>query len=154
MNAHLQNDLELIKESVLKTVPTEAIYLFGSYAYGTPDDGSDLDIYVVVPDSVQQNPLDISADIMTSLYKKIKTPLDLLVGKSSVFNSRKEAPTLQRTIVRNGRQIYGVQPRYPDEIYIDEGMTQTALAYAEKIKSFPPLAAVRHTLEQAVKATD
>lgn len=107
MDMNLQNELELIKDSVLKAVPVEAIYVFGSYAYGTPDDGSDLDIYVVVPDSVQQNPLDISADIMTALYKKVKTPLDLLVGKSSVFNSRKEAPTLQRTIARRGMQIYG-----------------------------------------------
>jgi len=58
-------------------------------------------------DSVQQNPLDISAELMTGLYKKTKTPLDLLVGKSSVFNSRKEAPTLQKTIARKGIMIYG-----------------------------------------------
>ena len=108
MDIKLQNDLDLIKDSVLQTVPAEAIYLFGSYAYGTPDEGSDLDIYVVVPDSVQQNPLDISADIMTALYKKVTMPLDLLVGKSSVFNSRKEAPTLQKTIALRGMQIYGL----------------------------------------------
>ena len=104
---HLQKELDLIKESVLQAVPAEAIYLFGSYAYGVPDDGSDLDIYVVVPDTVQQNPLDISAEIMTSLYKKIKIPIDLLVGKSSIFNSRKDSPTLQKTIVQKGLLIYG-----------------------------------------------
>ena len=49
---------------------------------------------------------------------------------------------------------YGVQPRYPDEIYIDESRTQTALTYAKEIRSFPPLTAVRYTLEQAGKATD
>jgi predicted nucleotidyltransferase len=107
MDKNLREELELIKESVLKTVPAEAIYLFGSYAYGTPDTDSDLDIYVVVPDYVQQNPLDISADIMTGLYKKIKTPVDLLVGKASVFNSRKEAQTMQKTIARKGLMIYG-----------------------------------------------
>jgi predicted nucleotidyltransferase len=107
LNQIIQRDLDIIKESVLKTVPAEAIYLFGSYAYGTPDKDSDLDIYVVVPDNIQRNPLDISADIMTGLYKKIKTPLDLLVGKSSVFNSRKEAPTLQKTIARRGVLLYG-----------------------------------------------
>ena len=46
MNQQVQKELELIKESVLKTVPAEAIYLFGSYAYGTPTEDSDLDIYV------------------------------------------------------------------------------------------------------------
>jgi len=107
MEQSVQKELDLIKESVLKTVPAEAIYLFGSYAYGTPRADSDLDIYVVVPDDIPQNPLDISADIMTGLYKKIKTPLDLLVGRSSVFNSRKEAPTLQKTIARQGVLLYG-----------------------------------------------
>jgi len=104
---NIKKELDIIKESVLKTVPAEAIYLFGSYAYGTPDKDSDFDIYVVIPDAVQGNPLDISADIMTGLYKKIKTPLDLMVGKSSVFNSRKEAPTLQKTIARQGVLLYG-----------------------------------------------
>jgi HEPN domain-containing protein len=42
---------------------------------------------------------------------------------------------------------YGVQPRYPDEIYIDEGRMQIALAYAKEIRSFPPLTAVRIALE-------
>jgi predicted nucleotidyltransferase len=107
MDVKIQKDLDLIKESVLQAVPAEAIYLFGSYAYGTPNEDSDLDIYVVVPDYIQQNPLDISAEIMTGLYKKIKMPLDLLVGKSSVFNSRKEAPTLQKAIVRQGVLLYG-----------------------------------------------
>lgn len=107
MEQKVQRELEIIKEGVLNTVDAEAIYLFGSYAYGTPDKDSDLDIYVVVPDSVTENPLDISADIMTGLYKKIRLPLDLLVGKSSVFNSRKEAPTLQKTIARQGVLLYG-----------------------------------------------
>ena len=107
MEQNIKKELDIIKESVLKTVPAEAIYLFGSYAYGTPDKDSDFDIYVVIPDAVQGNPLDISADIMTGLYKKIKTPLDLMVGKSSVFNSRKEAPTLQKTIARQGVLLYG-----------------------------------------------
>ena len=108
MEQRIQRELDIIKDGILQTVPAEAIYLFGSYAYGAPNKDGDLDIYVVVPDNIKQNPLDISADIMTGLYKKIKTPLDLLVGKSSVFNSRKEAPTLQKAIVRQGVLLYGL----------------------------------------------
>ena len=52
MEQKIQQELDIIKENVLKTVPAEAIYLFGSYAYGTPEKDSDLDIYVVVPDDV------------------------------------------------------------------------------------------------------
>jgi len=32
----IKNDLELLTEITIKTVPAEQIYLFGSYAYGTP----------------------------------------------------------------------------------------------------------------------
>jgi len=108
MEQNIQRDLDIIKENVLKTVPAEAIYLFGSYAYGTPDKDSDLDIYVVVPDYIQQNPLDIGADIRVSLYKKLGMPMDLMVGKSSIFKRRAEGPTLQRTIARDGVLLYGI----------------------------------------------
>ena len=107
MDQNIQKELDLIKESVLKTVPAEAIYLFGSYAYGTPNADSDLDIYVVVPDTVKKHPLDIGAEIRMGLYKKRTMPMDLLVGKSSVFNRRKQRLTLESTIARQGVLLYG-----------------------------------------------
>lgn len=107
MEQRIQRELEIIKDGILKTVPAEAIYLFGSYAHGNPSDDSDLDIYVVVPDSVQENPLDIGAEIRMSLYKKRSVPMDLLVGKASVFNRRKQSLTLESTIAQNGVLLYG-----------------------------------------------
>lgn len=108
MDQNIQRDLDIIKENVLKTVPAEAIYLFGSYAYGMPDKDSDLDIYVVIPDAVQENPLKVGADIRVALYKKLGVPVDLMVGKSSIFKHRAQGPTLQRTIARNGVLLYGI----------------------------------------------
>jgi len=99
------NDLELFKENVLEIVPAEAIYLFGSYAYGTPNEDSDLDIYVVVPDNM---------DDLSELYGKINllwrrkpVSLDLLMNHSSVFNRRRNGPTLERTIVQKGTILHG-----------------------------------------------
>jgi predicted nucleotidyltransferase len=106
MDQLIQRDLDIIKEKILHAVPAEAIYLFGSYAYGIPNADSDLDIYVVVPDTITHPPLDISAEIMTTLYKKIQLPIDLIVGKSSTFHNRKEAPTLQKTIAQQGVLLY------------------------------------------------
>jgi predicted nucleotidyltransferase len=106
VNTQLQNELSLIKENVLKAVPAEAIYLFGSYAYGTPDEESDLDIYVVVPDDITDLS-ELYADIQSLLWKKKSLPLDLLMGKSSVFNRRKNGPTLERTIAEKGTVLYG-----------------------------------------------
>jgi len=108
MNETVARELELIKDSVLQVVPdTEAIYLFGSYAYGAPNEDSDLDIYVVVPDSLEENPLDVGADIRLNLWKKSRLPLDILVGTSSTFNRRKTGATIQRTIADKGVRLYG-----------------------------------------------
>ena len=106
MSAQIQAELDLIKESVLQTVPAEAIYLFGSYAYGTPHENSDLDIYVVVPDDTG-NLSDLHGDIGLLLQNKKSAPLDLLIGRSRVFNRRKTGPTLERMIARKGRVLHG-----------------------------------------------
>jgi len=105
MEPHIQKELELIKEGVLKTVQAEEIYLFGSYAYGTPHKDSDLDIYVVVPD-MDIDLIEARAQIRGALSQR-SMPLDLLVGKASVFNRRKQGPTLERVIAREGVRIYG-----------------------------------------------
>jgi predicted nucleotidyltransferase len=106
MEQRVQQELDLIKESVLKTVAAEAIYLFGSYAYGTPAEDSDLDIYVVVPD-IDIDLVDTRAEIRHNLWLKQTMTLDLLIGKASVFNRRKQGPTLERVIAQDGMVIYG-----------------------------------------------
>ena len=107
MDERIEKELEIIKQGILETVPAEAIYLFGSYAYGTPREDSDLDIFVVIPDSVEENPIDVSVDIMDRVHRKINTPVDMLVGRSSNFHYRKKGPTLQKVIVQQGRLLYG-----------------------------------------------
>ena len=44
--------IENIRDAVLRYVPAKYIYLFGSYAYGTPTEKSDIDVYIVTPDDV------------------------------------------------------------------------------------------------------
>ena len=107
MDERIEKELEIIKQGVLETVPAEAIYLFGSYAYGTPREDSDLDIFVVIPDSVEKNPIEVSAEITNYLYKKVGRPVDMLVGRSSIFHHRKTGPTLQKIIYNQGRVLYG-----------------------------------------------
>ena len=106
MNSHIQNELALIKDSILQSVQAEAIYLFGSYAYGFPNGDSDIDIYVIVPDDTEDLS-EVYGDIQGLLRKKTLCPLDLLIGRSRVFNHRKNGPTLEGVIARKGELIYG-----------------------------------------------
>lgn len=46
-------DIELLKHEIierLKPLNVEKVILFGSYAYGTPNEESDIDLYVVTKD--------------------------------------------------------------------------------------------------------
>jgi len=108
MDDRIQSQIDLIRDSVLRVVPAEAIYLFGSHAYSTPGNESDLDIYVVVPDNTA-NLTERYADIRGLLCEKKTIPLDLLIGRSSVFNRRKNAPTLERVIAEKGTVLYGAR---------------------------------------------
>ncbi len=97
--------INIIKESILKNVPAKYIYLFGSYAYGTPTDKSDIDIYTVIPDSYV-NTMDIYTKIMVDLSMKKIFFVDLLLNRESVFNTRKTENILEETICQKGKIIY------------------------------------------------
>jgi predicted nucleotidyltransferase len=97
--------IETIKDSVLKFVPAKYIYLFGSHAYGEPTEESDIDIYIVTPDDMQ-NFSELYTKIMVDLsYKKLFF-IDLLLNTESVFNARKARNVLEKTISQKGRLIY------------------------------------------------
>ena len=94
-----------IRESVLKFVPARSIYLFGSYAYGNPTEESDIDIYVVTPDSTG-NFSELYAKIMGDLGDKKIFFIDLLLGRETVFNTRKENNIFERTVCTKGQLLY------------------------------------------------
>ncbi len=104
MDSQTQNELALIRDGILQTIPAEVIYLFGSHAYGTPNEDSDFDIYVVVSDDTD-NISELYGELRVKL-KKIR-PMDLLIGKSSIFNHRKYGPTIEKVIAQRGIVLYG-----------------------------------------------
>jgi len=103
----IEEDVETLKKIILENIPTEQIWLFGSYAYGTPNENSDIDVYVVMKDNSTIRELDAMVAVDVARYKKIHRPLDILVVKSEKFMKRKEIPTIERKIVREGIKIYG-----------------------------------------------
>jgi predicted nucleotidyltransferase len=94
-----------IKNSILKFVPARYIYLFGSYAYGNPNEESDIDVYIITPDNIN-NFSELYTNIIVDLsYKKIFF-IDLLLSTESIFNSRKVKNIFERTIFQKGKIIY------------------------------------------------
>lgn len=98
---NINNEIDSIKNIILNTVNAEKIYLFGSYAYGTPNEDSDYDFYVVIPDG-SIRPVEVTRNIYRSLRGMKRKPVDILVGYSSNFEKRTALPTIERTIKNDG----------------------------------------------------
>ena len=103
----IRQNLDEIAQIIAKTVPVESIYLFGSYAYGTPNKDSDLDIYVVFKDELPMRELDAITAISIAIDPVKKMPMDILGLKQNRFHDRKLYATLERKIVREGIKLYG-----------------------------------------------
>ena len=106
MENNIQDELATVIQAIVSNTKIETIFLFGSWAYGEPKAGSDLDIYLVIPDN-DADLFDLNADIRFALYKKLSLPLDLVIAKKSVFERRSKALTLESIIAKQGVRIYG-----------------------------------------------
>ncbi len=101
----IQQELEEITKSILSVVSVKEIFLFGSYANGTPSENSDFDIYVVIPDN-SMRPLDAMTKINMAISKNQKRPVDILVGSQSDFKKRSSLPYIEKEVFNKGIKIY------------------------------------------------
>ena len=106
MQTIIQHELNTVIRAVASSTKIEDLFLFGSWAYGEPQPNSDMDIYLVIPDS-DIDICELNAEIRFALYKKLTLPLDLVIAKKSVFERRSKAVTLESTIAKQGVRIYG-----------------------------------------------
>jgi len=107
MDSAVQAELDKLKELIINAIPVEQIYLFGSYAYGTPHKDSDLDLYVVLKDEVEMREIDASITIMNAICDVKTMPVDIISTKKSRYLWLKNGPTMERKIAREGIRIYG-----------------------------------------------
>jgi predicted nucleotidyltransferase len=106
MNQVIQVELEKLKNIIITIFPVDQIYLFGSYAYGSPHKDSDLDLFVVLKDEVMVRDIEAAIVIRQALSEHQSVALDLIVTKKSQYLERKTAPTLERKIAREGILLY------------------------------------------------
>jgi predicted nucleotidyltransferase len=102
----LTDEIIKIKDIIVKTIPLEKLYLFGSYAYGMPDTDSDYDFYAVIPDG-SMRPLDAMYEVGMATGRMKRRPMDFIVGTREIFERRSnQAATLEHEIANKGVVIY------------------------------------------------
>jgi predicted nucleotidyltransferase len=100
--------IQIIMDTIFENVDKSClkqIYLFGSCAYGKPNEDSDIDICIVFTDDT-----DITETYMrfaVPLFDKGIMPVDKLVYHESEFNAKKEKEGIVNTIITKGRLLYG-----------------------------------------------
>ena len=101
----LQKELEPVCRVITKTVKAEAIYLFGSRAYGIPTDDSDYDLCVIIPEN-SMRPADAVKEIRRALLPLQTMSLDILVYRAGTFFRRAQGATMECKIKRDGIPLY------------------------------------------------
>lgn len=98
---NLQEIIEVLKD----IVPLREAYLFGSFAYGIPDNNSDFDLYLVVEEYDRK--YETLVEIYSAIDKIKKRPVDILLNTKEYFDKRKEyCGTLEYKIFKEGIKLY------------------------------------------------
>ena len=84
-NNELKSELKKLADKIKEITPATKIYLFGSYAYGTPNEDSDIDLCILTAENKRK--LEILREIRRNVGD-INYPLDILVYKTDEFNER------------------------------------------------------------------
>jgi uncharacterized protein len=92
-----------LSQRISEAFEPEQIILFGSYAYGTPTEDSDVDLLVVLP--FQGQPFQKAAEILNDVDPKFS--VDLLVRTADELQQRIEwGDFFLREIVEKGKVLY------------------------------------------------
>jgi len=101
-------DSNLLNEIVQRLVDAlhpEKIYLFGSHAYGQPNDDSDVDLLIVINDSDT-----FDRDKIVEGYRALREfhiPKDIVVVPQSQFDKRSRwLSSIERVVIDKGKLLY------------------------------------------------
>ena len=97
--------IEEVKKRLIKTYKPIAIYIFGSYAWGTPDEDSDLDLLIIIDKSNEKSyirPITGHKALIGLCISK-----DIIIYTKDEFEKfSKDKTTLGYKIKKDGELIY------------------------------------------------
>lgn len=102
----VNDEILKIKDTIVNAVEVEKLYLFGSYAYGTPTEDSDYDFYMVIPNNGMR-PIDAMSEAELALWKTKVKATDILAGTVETFERRsKKVWTVENDVANKGVLLY------------------------------------------------
>ncbi len=98
--------LEEMANALVAELDPEAIYLFGSHAWGVPDEDSDIDLMVVVEEEDAGKRFELGVRARRAL-SAFSMPKDILIRSKAGFERFSNAvSSLEYDVVTDGRRIY------------------------------------------------
>ncbi len=93
-----------IKEKIIKELDPEKIILFGSYAWGTPTDESDVDLFIVK--EMQESRRKKQTELRKKLFR-FGVPMDIIIYTPKELKYRIDLKDFFfEKIINSGKQIY------------------------------------------------
>lgn len=124
MNRISEETIEEITRRIVAELDPEEVFLFGSYAWGKPDEHSDLDICAIVRDCIPDFDRIEWGVRALNVLKDLRIDVDVMVTTRSTIDTFKTVPaSLQRKIVEEGKQLYAKAKTSTGEILVEKGAT-------------------------------
>ena len=99
------NLLNEIVQRLVNALHPEKIYLFGSHAYGQPNDDSDVDLLIVVNDS--DLPIRMKTVESYRALRGLLVPAEIKVVAQTVFEKRSQwLNSIERVVAEKGKLLY------------------------------------------------
>jgi len=105
-------NIEVLRHEIverLMPLNPDKIILFGSYAYGTPNEESDIDLFLVKddldPDALDKYEVEAKMNLLDLMRKYKTNGIDLLLASSSFLNQREDY-FYKVDILQNGKVWY------------------------------------------------
>ncbi len=99
---------QIIKEYISeleKKITVTKVILYGSFAYGEPHAGSDIDLVIISPDFSKMKPLE-RLEFLSLATRKNRVPIEA-IGYTSEEFARAENYIFLDYIARNGKSVFG-----------------------------------------------
>jgi uncharacterized protein len=97
------NGIERIVRQIVKNFDPQQIILFGSYAYGTPTEDSDVDLLILM--NTEAQPIHAAAQIAATIDHPF--PLDIVVSTPSAWKASLERNGVFATeVMKKGVVLY------------------------------------------------